>query len=257
MLVAVLYPIASLSDTLDLCPDHKVMVDARARTGLIVAALLLTTLSAVAQEPTACECPDPDAESPRPDTVFHVVEYFDVALCGRIDRSVIPFVYSEFTMRSCGRVRIDLRPRTPGRACHIAVSKPYLVVDEFALLPTGPDMHLENRPCWRTNLVLRVHEDTLKYAINAIRELIATFEKPTPEQFSQVEHHMETVSQSPFWMDKELLGQVFLCAVYDTTWATRLQDLRTTYAFGGTMADFYDELLSVYYGISRSSGITK
>ena len=109
---------------------------------LLAAAIALSTIQcAVAQTPP-CECTDLGAESQcTADTVFHVVKDFDVALCGRIDRSVTPFVYSEFTMRSCGRAPVALATRTPGRACHIAVSKPYLVVDEFALLPTGPDMH--------------------------------------------------------------------------------------------------------------------
>ncbi len=239
-------------------PEYKVMLNSVARTGPIAAALLLTTPSARAQEPPACACPDLGMTDHRTaDTVFKVVKDFEVALCGRIDRSVTPFVYSEFTMRSCGRVRMPLPTRTPGRACHITVSKPYLVVDEFSVLPTGPDMHLESRPCWRTNLVLRVHEDTLQYAINAMRELIATLDKPTTEQFALVQHRLDAVGPSPFWMDKELLGQVFLCAVYDTTWSTRFQDLRTTYAFGGTMAAYYDELLSVYYDMSRRSSITK
>ncbi|MEO8591040.1 MAG: hypothetical protein ABI432_16800 [Flavobacteriales bacterium] len=104
---------------------------------------------------------------------------------------------------------------------------------------------------------MRVHEDTLQYAVNAMPELIATLEKPTPEQFAQVQHRLDAVGASPFWMDKELLGQVFLCAVYDATWTKRFQDLRTTYAFGGTMADYYDELLSVYYDMSRRASIAK
>ena len=233
------------------------MLNALARTGLITCILVLATACARAQEPPACACPDRGAASPRPDTVFQVVKDFEVALCGRIDRSVTPFVYSEFTMRSCGLAPVALATRTPGRACHIAVSKPYLVVDEFALLPTGPDMHLQSRPCWRTNFVLRVHEDTLQYAVNAIRELIATFDKPTSEQCALVQRRLDAVSTSPFWMDKELLGQVFLCAIYDTSWATRFQELRTTYAFGGTMAEFYDELLAVYHDVSRGSSIAK
>ena len=238
-------------------PDYKAMLNALARTGLIAAALLLTISVAVAQEPTACACPDHGDESARPDTVFQVVKDFDVALCGGIDRSVTPFVYSEFTMRSCGRAPVALATRTPGRACHISVTKPYLVVDEFALLPTGPDMHLASRPCWRTNYVLRVSEYEPQYAVNAIPELIATFDKPTPEQFAEVHRRLEAVGPSPFWMDKELLGQVFLCAIYDATWATRFQELRTTYAFGGDMAGFYDELLSVYNDKSRRSSISR
>ena len=230
---------------------------ALARTLPTAAIVLATIQHAVAQTPP-CECPDHRTESSQaPDTVFHVVQYFDVAFCGRIDRSVSPFVYSEFTMRSCGRAPVALATRTPGRACHISVSKPYLVVDEFALLPTGPDMHLESRPCWRTRLVMRVHEDTLQYAINAMPELIATFEKPTAEQCALVQRRLDAVSTSPFWMDKEVLGQVFLCAIYDTSWATRFQELRTTYAFGGTMAEFYDELLAVYHDVSRGSSISK
>ena len=233
------------------------MLNALARTGLITCILVLATACSRAQEPPACACPDRGAASPRPDTLFHVVQYFDVALCGRIDRSVSPFVYSEFTMRSCGRAPVALATRTPGRACHIAVSKPYLVVDEFALLPTGADMHLESRPCWRTRFVLRVSEYEPQYAINAMPELIATFEKPTPEQFAQVQDRADAASSSPFWMDKELLGQVFLCAIYDASWTAQFRTLRERFSFGGTMVDYYEELLSVYNDISRSSRITK
>ena len=233
------------------------MTKAPARTFLTAAFVFATTQCAVAQTPP-CECTDLSAESQRTaDTVFQVVADFDVALCGRIDRSVTPFVYSEFTMRSCGRAPVALATRTPGRACHISVSKPYLVVDEFCLLPTGPDMHLASRPCWRTNYVLRVSEYEPQYAVNAIPELIATFDKPTPEQFAEVHRRLEAAGPSPFWMDKELLGQVFLCAIYDATWATRFQELRTTYAFGGDMAGFYDELLSVYNDKSRRSSISR
>ena len=131
------------------------------------------------------------------------------------------------------------------------------MVDEFGLLPTGPDMHLESRPCWRTNFVLRVHEDTLQYAVNAIRELIATLQKPAAEQFAFVQRRFDAVGPSPFWMDKELLGQMFLCSVYDSSWATRFEGLRTAYAFGGDMAEFYDELLAVYHDMSRGSSIAK
>ncbi|MEO8066669.1 MAG: hypothetical protein ABI599_03140 [Flavobacteriales bacterium] len=213
--------------------------------------------SARAQGTPSCECTPPGAEQPlAADTVFHVVEYFDVALCGRIDCSVAPFVYTDFTMRSCGRAPVALPPRTPGRACHIAISQPYLVVDEFALLPTGNDMHLENRPCRRTRFVMRVHEDTLQYAINAMRELIATFEKPTPTQLAQVQLRLDHAPM-PFWTDKELLGQVFLCAVYDAGWAARFKALRDQYSFGGTMAEYYEELLGVYHDISRSSSISR
>ena len=233
------------------------MLNALARTGLITCILVLATACARAQEPPACACPDRGAASPRPDTVFQVVKDFEVALCGRIDRSVTPFVYSEFTMRSCGRAPVALATRTPGRACHIAVSKPYLVVDEFALLPTGPDMHLESRPCWRTRLVLRVSEYEPQYAINAMPELIATFDKPTSEQCALVQHRLDAVSTSPFWMDKELLGQVFLCAIYDASWTAQFRTLRERFSFGGTMVDYYEELLSVYNDISRSSRITK
>ena len=97
----------------------------------------------------------------------------------------------------------------------------------------------------------------MQYAVNAIRELIAKFDKPTSEQCAFVQRRMDAVGPSPFWMDKELLGQVFLCAIYDASWATRFQDLRATYAFGGDMAEFYDELLSVYFDMSRRSSIPK
>lgn len=183
-----------------------------------------------------------------PDTIFHVTEGFDVAFCGSIDRSVQPFVYSEFTMWTCGLVRDSLEVRGASHGCHLYVSHAKFIVEELALLPTGVDMHLERRPCWRTEHRLFVAEDSSAFAIaGPITEMIAKFEKPTSEQFAQVQARLDAMKPSVFWTDEELLGQVFLCALFDATWSSRFKDLREKYLLGGAVAEFYNELLGVLH----------
>jgi hypothetical protein len=215
---------------------------------LIVFGLLIGTVPR-ARAQSACVCSDPGAEIVlEPDTVFHIVDRFDAALCGHIDRSVSPFRYSDFTLRSCITIaERPLRVQVPGRLAHITVSGGMLVVDEFRTLPTGADMALAPRPCWRTNYVLRVHADTAQYAVNAMKELIADLPKPTPEQVARVQARWDGLRPSIYWTDQELLGQVFLCAVYDTAWYRRFSELRGTYRFGGAVADRYDELLEILH----------
>lgn len=219
------------------------------RIALVMIALLIgSTPRGMAQPMPKCVCSDPGADVVSgPDTVFHVVDHYDVALCGRIDRSIVPFVYSNFTLRSCGYVRVPLRTRNTVHGCHISVFRNMLVVDEFRSLPTGPDMVLVARPCWRSNNVLRENEDTAQYAINEMRELIADLPKPTPQQAASVQTRWDALPPSIYWMDQELLGQVFLCAVYDISWFSRFSELRGTYRLGGPLADYYDELLEILH----------
>jgi hypothetical protein len=221
-----------------------------ASLGLFVSALVLATSTALAQEKPPCECTDVGAKDFHfPDTVFHVREGFDVAFCGHIDRSVAPFVYSEFTMRSCGRVHgVPMEARGALQECHLYVSRSMFIVDELALLPTGADMHLERRPCWRTEHRLFVAEDSSAFAIaGPITELIATFQKPTPEQFAQIQRRVDVMKPAVYWTDEELLGQVFLCALFEAAWASRFKDLRETYLLGGAVAEFYNELLRILH----------
>jgi hypothetical protein len=153
----------------------------------------------LAQSACVCSYPDTDVLL-EPDTVFHIVDRFDAALCGHIDRSVQPFVYSAFTIRSCITVaRTPLRIQSPAHDCHITVSGGMLVVDELRALPTGPDMALATRPCWRTYYVLRVHEDTEQYAINAMKELIADLPKPTPEQVARTQARWDALPPTIYW----------------------------------------------------------
>ncbi len=216
---------------------------------LAVALLIGTAPHAMAQATRACVCSDPSAEIVQePDTVFHVVPRFDAALCGKIDRSVTPFVYSEFTIRSCGTFALrPLRIQSALHNCHIAVSADMLVVDELRPLPTGPDMSLATRPCWRTYYVLRVHEDTAQYAINAMKELIADLPKPAPEQVARTQARWDALRPSVYWTDEELLAQIFLCAVSNADWFRRFSELRGTYRFGGAVTEFYDELLAILH----------
>ena len=223
-------------------------VEAILRSGLVAVALLIGTAPlAMAQAP--CVCSDPGAEVViGPDTVFHIVPRFDAALCGHIDRSVTPFVYSDFTIRSCITVaQRPMRVQGPAHDCHITVSGGMLVVDELQALPTGPDMALAQRPCWRTNYVLRVHTDTAQYAINAMKELIADLPKPTPEQQARIQARWDALKPAIYWTDQELLGQVFLCAVSDTQWYSRFSELHEQYRLGGAVADRYDELLAILH----------
>lgn len=213
--------------------------------GLIAAA----PFNALAQEPPVCECTVPGSEVfHTPDTIFHVREGFDVAYCGKIDRSVTPFVYSEFTMRSCGLVQVPVIARGALKACNVSVSHSVFVLDDLALLPTGADMHLERRPCWRTEHRLFVAEDGSASAIGApTTELIAKFQEPTREQFTQVQARVDAMKPSAYWMDQELLGQVFLCAFFDTGWASRFRELREKYMWGGANAELYDEFLMILH----------
>jgi hypothetical protein len=216
---------------------------------LCLISVLAGTAPAMAQASRACVCSDPGAEVVlEPDTVFHVVDRFAAALCGHIDRSVVPFVYSDFTLRSCITVaRTPLRIQTPTHDCHIAVSNGMLVVDELRSLPTGPDMSLAPQPCWRSNYVLRTHEDTAQYAINEMKELIAELPKPTAEQVARTAARLDALGPTVYWTDQELLGQVFLCAVSDAEWYRRFSELRGTYRFGGAVADYYDELVEILH----------
>ncbi|MBK8498048.1 MAG: hypothetical protein IPL52_04335 [Flavobacteriales bacterium] len=220
------------------------------QSGLIaVASFIGTAPRAMAQAVRACVCSDLGAEVVQePDTVFHIVPRFDAALCGKIDRSVTPFVYGEFTIRSCGTFTLrPLRTQSALHDCHITVSGGMLVVDELRSLPTGPDMHLATRPCWRTYYVLRVHEDTAQYAINAMKDLIADLPKPTPDQVARIQARWDALPPSIYWMDRELLGQVFLCALHDAEWFRRFSEVRETYRFGGAVAVDYDELLAILH----------
>jgi hypothetical protein len=216
---------------------------------LIAALLWLTTSHVFAQDTPACECTDRGSEVfHTPDTIFNVTKGFDVAFCGRIDRSLQPVVYSEFTMWSCGHVRDVLEVRGALQECHLYVSRSMFIVEALALLPTGADMHLARRPCWRTEHRLFVAEDSSAFAIaGPITELIATFQKPTPEQLAQVQRRFEAVRHSIHWTDQELLGQVFLCALFDGSWASRFQDLREMYLLGGSTAELYDEFLRIFH----------
>lgn len=220
------------------------------QSGLLAAALLIgMTPNAMAQPTRACVCSDPGAEVVlEPDTVFHVVPRFDAALCGKIDRTVNPFVYSEFTIRSCGTFALrPLRTQSTLHGSNIAVVGGMLVVDELRSLPTGPDMSLATKPCWRSYFVLRTHEDTAQYAINEMKELIADLPKPTAAQFARTEARVAAVGPTIYWTDQELLGQMFLCAVSDTAWYNRFTELRENYRFGGAVADYYDELVEILH----------
>ena len=215
----------------------------------MIALLIGTAPHGMAQPTRACVCSDPGAEVVlEPDTIFHIVDRFDAAFCGQIDRSVVPFVYSEFTLRSCITVtQTPLRIQSPAHDCHITVSGRMLVVDELRSLPTGPDMSLAAKPCWRSYFVLRTHEDTAQYAINEMKELIADLPKPTPEQCARAKARLDALRPSVYWTDQELLGQVFLCAVSDVEWFRRFSELRETYRFGGAVADYYDELMVILH----------
>lgn len=208
-----------------------------------------TTPRALAQAPSICACTESGAATPDvPDTLFHVRPGFDVAFCGRIDRSITPFVYSAFTMRTCGLVQIPVTARSGLQECHLFISNSMFILDDLALLPTGADMHLERRPCWRTQHWLFLAEDSSAAAIGApSTELIATFQQPSPEQVAQVQSRWDTMKPSMYWMDEELLGQVFLCALYDNAWASRFRQLRDTYRMGGTPATLYDEFLRILH----------
>ena len=225
-------------------------MDTRTWISIAAAALLIcTAANAMAQARPACVCADPGTEDVRePDTIFHIVPRFDAALCGQIDRSVTPFVYSDFTIRSCITFAVrPMRTQPPAHGCLISVSNGMLVVDELRSLPTGPDISLATKPCWRSYFVLRTHEDTAQYAINEMKELIADLPKPTAQQFARTKARVDALGPSIYWTDQELLGQVFLCAVSDADWFRRFNELRTTYRFGGAVATYYDELLEILH----------
>lgn len=190
------------------------------------------------------------------DTIFHIAKGYDVAFCGHIDRSVQPIVYSEFTLRTYGHAHVAIHTKDPVRECLISVATNMLVVDELRMLPSGPEMKLARLPCWRNHYVQRPNEDTAQYAINLMRELIAPLQRPTPAQVAQVQARFDALHSTIYWTDKELLGQVFLCAVFDTTWAKRFHELREQYMFGGAVATFYDELLAVFL-VKSSAGTSK
>lgn len=216
---------------------------------LLVALWLIvcTTPCALAQTPSICACTESGAATPAvPDTLFHVRPGFDVAFCGRIDRSVTPFVYGAFTMRTCGLVQVPVTARGALQECHLSISNSMFILEDLALLPTGADMRLQRRPCWRTRHWLFVAEDSSAAAIGApTTELIATFQQPRSEQVAQVQGRLDTMKPTMYWMDEELLGQVFLCALYDTAWASRFRELREIYRMGGTPAKLYDEFLRI------------
>ena len=183
-----------------------------------------------------------------PDTIFHVTEGFDVAYCGRIDRSMQPFVYTDLTMWTCGLVGDSLEVQGASQGCHLYVSRSVFIVDGLALLPTGADMHLERRPCWRTEHRLFVAEDSSAFAIaGPITELIASFQEPTLEQFAQVQRRLDGMKPTMYWTDAELLGQTFLCALFDTSMATRFRDIRETFLWSGTNAVLYSEFLRILH----------
>jgi hypothetical protein len=216
---------------------------------LLLLAFALATCHLFAQGSPVCACTDRDPEnSLEPDTIFHVHQGFDVAFCGRIDRSGQPFVYSEFTMRTCGQVQVPIAARGTLQECHLSVSGSKFILEDLALLPTGADMRLARRPCWRTEHHQFVADDGSASAIGApITELIATFQKPTPEQFAQVHRRVDALPATIYWTDEELLGQVFLCALFDASWSSRFRELRETYHFGGSTIKLYDEFLRILH----------
>lgn len=224
------------------------MVAAVIRLCIAATGLLSMPPSTIAQLPQACECTDLGSETYRaPDTVFHVRPGFDVAFCGHIERSVQPYVYSEFTMRSCGLVQVPLMAKDALQECHLSLEGGQFIVEELALLPTGADMHLERRPCWRRMHWLFLADDSSASAIGApTNELIAKFLRPTPAQFTQVQQRLDALKPEVYWTDEELLGQVFLCGLFDAGWAKRFQELRENYLLSGAMAEFYNELLQVF-----------
>ena len=207
------------------------------------------TLNVHAQDPSTCTCTDRGSEVfHTPDTLFQVVDGFDVAYCGRIDRSVHPFVYSNFTMWCCGAVRDSLEARGAPQGCHLYVSHGQFTVDGLVMLPTGADMQLVARPCWRTEHRLVIAEDGTPLAVaGPITNLIATFQRPTPDQVRQIQARVDGLKHALYWTDQALLGQVFLCALFDATWATRFRELREGYLWGGTNVELYDEFLKILH----------
>jgi hypothetical protein len=218
-------------------------------TSFICAFLLAAAPQARAQEMPACECTDVGAARFHPpDTVFHVTPGFDVAYCGNIDRTATPFVYSRFTLWTCGFVRDSLEVRATSQGHHLYVSRSLFIVEALALLPTGADMRLARRPCWRTEHRLFVEEDSSAFAVaGPVTQLIATFQQPTAEQVAQVEARLDALPTSLYWSDDELLGQVFLCALFDAGWATRFRELPGKYRMVGAKAELYEEFLSILH----------
>lgn len=217
---------------------------------LFILGLVVCTSSRVfAQEPSSCDCTDVGAARFHPpDTVFHVTPGFDLAFCGNIDRTATPFVYSKFTLWTCGFVRDSLEVRATSQGHHLYVSRSLFIVEALALLPTGADMRLSRRPCWRTEHRLFVEEDSSAFAVaGPVTQLIATFQQPTAEQVAQAQARLDAMPPSLYWSDEELLGQVFLCALFDAGWATRFRELPGKYRMVGAKAELYDEFLSVLH----------
>src|SRR6188508_1130177 len=99
------------------------MVKAFTRPALFICAFLAASPSVLAQDSNGCDCTDRGSDIFRtPDTVFHVTKDFDVAYCGKIDRSVQPFVYTGFTMWCCYPVRDSLEARGAPQGCNLYVS---------------------------------------------------------------------------------------------------------------------------------------
>jgi hypothetical protein len=215
----------------------------------VLGVVVYTTSRAFAQSPSFCECTDLGAARFHPpDTVFHVTPGFDVAYCGNIDRTTTPFVYSKFTLWTCGFVRDSLEVRATSQGHHLCVSRSLFIVEALALLPTGADMRLTRRPCWRTEHRLFVEQDSSAFAVaGPVTQLIATFQQPTPEQIAQVQARLDAMPTSLYWTDDELLGQVFLCALFYADWATRFRELPEKYRMVGAKAELYDEFLSVLH----------
>jgi hypothetical protein len=213
--------------------------------GLVVC----TTSNTLAQEPSNCDCTDVGAARFHPpDTVFHATPGFDVAYCGHIDRTASPIVYSKFTLWTCGFVRDSLEVRATSQGHHLYVSRSLFIVEALALLPTGADMRLTRRPCWRTEHRLFVEEDSSAFAVaGPITELIAKFQQPTADQVAQVQARLDAMPPSLYWSDDELLGQVFLCALFYADWATRFRELPGKYRMVGAKAELYDEFLSILH----------
>lgn len=216
-----------------------------------LAASLLVLICHIAGAQRPCKCSDFGNETPRtPDTVFHVAPSFCFALCGEIDRTATPVVYSSFTVHTWAYQgewypMIWLDSHKEHSECWISTTDTSLVLERLMDLPVGPGLTNQRVPYLRTELWPKERADGSGVDFLVVSIFIAKLHPPAPADKAFIEQHFQDQGRASDWTDEVLLRQVFLLAAFDKDWARRFRELPEKHDLGPAVAELHLELLTL------------
>jgi len=207
------------------------------RIGFILAFVSILSMGTdLIGQSQGCSCRDLMSDELRSaDTVIHVNDRFQVAICGYYAKKEKRF--SEFTIYSCNDPIRSMGEWGAVKECLLHVTDTSLVVDQLMTLPHGDALELEVVPCIRSEF----YADAI--SMNMMTSIVAELPKLDRAAMERLERELAMARMNNTLLNEQQIGLAFLPAAQDLgDWRVRFLDLRSVYLLDGAVAEYYNEL---------------